>query len=116
MATDFNPVTRKSDLILVASAALVFFAVSLISSLEKALAFSAVFVVFLSIVQTKGVSRRDRRFWIEIAILAAIHVTALSFIQIPPLRFGLMVLPFMLIDGFAIWGFISWIDRRFPRA
>jgi nicotinamide riboside transporter PnuC len=116
MATNFDPPTRRSNLVLVASTALVFLIVSLVSSLEKALIFSTVFAVFLSIVQTKRDSRRDRRFWIMIAILAIIHLAILSLVQIPTLQFGLMVLPFALVDGFAMWGLINWIDRRFPRS
>lgn len=106
--------SRRSDLIVIASMAVIFILVALISNLEKALAFSALFGVFSTVIQTKVKGQRDRRFWIAISVLAVAHVIFLSLIYIPPLRFGLMALPVALVDGFAIWGIISWIDRRFP--
>ncbi len=107
-------VSRRSDLILGLSTVFVFGCVAIFASLEKALACSIVFGVFLSIIQTKWNKRRDRRFWIIIAILAIVHVIALSLIHIPELRFGLMSLSFALVDGFAMWWLINWIERRFP--
>lgn len=107
-------VSRRSDLILIASTALVFLVVVVFSNLEKALAFSVLFAVFLSIVQTKRESWSDRRFWFILSVLALAHIAVLSVINIPELKFGLIVLPFALLDGFAIYWFLNWIERRFP--
>lgn len=90
-----------------------FICIAFVASLEKALAGSVVFGVFLSIIQTKW-NRRDRRFWIVIAVLAVIHIALLALIHIPKLQFGLIVLPFALVDGFAIWWLINWVERKFP--
>jgi hypothetical protein len=107
-------VSRKSDLISAALIIFIFICVALISSLEKALAFSVTFGVFLAIIQTKWENRKNKRFWIILTILAIIHVVVLSLIHIPELRFGLICLPFALADGFAMWGLINWIERCFP--
>ena len=114
MPLDFRPVSRRSDMVLIVSTATVFIGVSLISSLEKALAFAVVFGVFLSIIQTRKQSQTDLRFWAVLAVLAIIHVAALLFIHIPDLEFGLISLPFALADAFLIWWLVNWIERRFP--
>lgn len=114
--SNYRPVSRRSDLVLGMSTIVIFIGISLFSSLEKALACAIIFGVFLSIVQTRLQRQNDRRFWAIIAILAIIHIIALWLIHIPELRFGLMSLPFALADGFAMWGLINWIERRFPRA
>ncbi len=114
MGPNGTVVSRRSDLILIASTGLVFLVVVAFSNLEKALAFSVVFAVFLSIVQTKRQSWNDRRFWFILSILALAHIAVLSGIIIPELKFGLIVLPFALVDGFAIYWFLNWMERRFP--
>jgi hypothetical protein len=108
----FNPVSRRSDLILAAATLAVFICVAFLSTLGRALIYSVVFSVFLSIIQTKA-KKSDWQFWIIIAVLAIIHIAVLSLIRITQLKFGLIVLPFALVDGFAMWGFINWIERRF---
>jgi hypothetical protein len=107
-------VSRRSDLILGAATLAVFIVVAMLGSLEKALACSIVFGVFLSIIQTKWESQVDRRFWFIIIGLALVHVAALWLIHIPELQFGLVSLPFALVDAFAMWGLINWVERRFP--
>jgi hypothetical protein len=114
MGDGFRPVTRRSDLILAISILPAFLAVSLVSGLEKALAFAVAFGVFLSIIQTR--KRRDPRFWAIMAILATIHVVVISLIHIPKLSAGIICLPFALVDGFGIWGFLNWVDRHFGKA
>jgi hypothetical protein len=111
---EFTPVSRRSDLILGLATICVFGLVALVASLERALVFSVVFGVFFSIVQTRWKSQNGRRFWLIIAILATIHVVVLSLIRFPEPSFGLAVLPFALVDGFAMWWLINWIERRFP--
>lgn len=111
---EFTPVSRRSDLILGLATICVFGLVALVASLERALAFSVVFGVFFSIVQTRWKSQNNRRFWLIVAVLAIIHVVILSLIRIPELRFGLVVLPFALVDGFAMWWLINWIEKGFP--
>jgi hypothetical protein len=114
MRSDFTPVSRRSDIVLVVSTAVVFLAVSFFANLERALLFAVVSGVFVSIVQTRRRRRGDSGFWMLITALAIIHVVALSIIRLPELRFGLVVLPFALADGIVIWGLISWFERHFP--
>jgi hypothetical protein len=109
-------VSRRSDFVLGALTLSIFILVYCVSNAENALAYSVVCGVFLSLIQAKWNSRRDGRFWVIMAIFAFLHVVILSLVHIPQLKFGLMILPFALADGFAMWGFINWIDRRFPRS
>lgn len=111
---DYTPVTRRSDMILLALGILTFIVFFTFLDAEKALACSVVVGAFVAIIQTKPRGRRDQTFWTAIAVLAVIHVAVLSLIRIPELRFGLVALPFALADGFAIWGLLNWIERRFP--
>ena len=112
---DYQPVTRRSDLILGASCLSVFCALALFSSLERALVLSGGFVVFFSIIQTQPVEQRDKRFWRVIGGLALLHLPLLALVPLDRFPFGLVVLPFMLADGFAIWGLLKWTEKRFPR-
>ncbi|KPF52365.1 hypothetical protein IP65_16515 [Novosphingobium sp. AAP1] len=111
MAADDRKATRLGILLV----AIVFIAVAVISDLEKALAASVTFGVFMAIIQAKWESRNDWRFWAVIAIFAVIHIVAISVIRFPEVRAGLVSLPFALVDGFIMWGLINWIERRFPR-
>jgi hypothetical protein len=85
------------------------------SSLGKAFALALAFGVFLAIIQTKTESWADPRFWIILAVLAVIHVVVLSIVHIPEPRAGLEAAPFAFVDGFAMFGLLNWIERRFPR-
>lgn len=109
-----NATSRRSDVILGAATLLVFVAVMLISNLEKALVFAVMFGVFSALAQSKWESRKNRLVWVILAVLAVIHIVVLSLVRIPELRFGLISLPFALVDGFAIYGLLNWIERRFP--
>lgn len=106
-----SKVRRRSDFVLAAASLCVFAVAALLTNLDKALAFSVAFMVFLAIVQTKRESWSDTRFWAILTVLAIIHIVVLSLVHIPELRFGLISLPFALVDGFALWGFLNWIER-----
>lgn len=105
---------RRPDLILGACTAAVFIGVAMVSSLEKALAFSVAFGVFSAVIQAKWKSRHDWRLWAIVGIFGIAHVAILSLIHIAEPRFGLASLPFAIVDGFAMLGLINWIERRFP--
>ena len=93
-----------------------FFALVLVTTPERALAFSMLFGVFLCVVQTQPVERRDGRFWLLLGALALIHVPLLALVTFHRFPFGMVVFPFALVDGLAIWAFIKWTEKRFPRA
>jgi hypothetical protein len=44
--------------------------------------------------------------------LALVHLLVLSFVPLGEFRFGLVVLPFALVDGFAIWALVKWSEKR----
>jgi choline-glycine betaine transporter len=106
--------SRRSDVALVVSTAIVFLAVAMVSYIEKAFAFALCFSVFMAIAQTKRDSWKDRRFWALLLGIAALHFIAIALIRVPEIKFGLMGLPFALVDGFAIYGLLNWIERQFP--
>lgn len=90
--------------------------VALLSNLEKGLAAGVSVGIFATIIQTKSETRKeslsDRRFWFVIAVLAVIHVVAISIIRFPELQAGLVSLPFALVDGFGMWGLINLIEKH----
>jgi hypothetical protein len=110
------PVTRRTDLYLAAAVAVVFIAVALVAPLEKALAAGVTCGVFVALIQMKWESRHDRRLWAVLGFFALIHILAISLITFPEPRYGLVSVPFALVDGFALWGILSWIEKRFPRS
>jgi hypothetical protein len=107
---------RQVDNLLLITTAAVFFVVWPFGGMEKALASAVIFGVFSAIIQAKWGSRRDKRFWLVISVFAVVHIVALSLIQIPELRMGLISLPIALVDGFAMYRFINWIEKKFPNA
>ena len=111
---DYVPVSRKSDMILLALGIITFFVFFTFLDAKRALACSVVSGIFVAIVQTKPRNRRDQTFWAVIAILAVIHVVLLAVIRIPEVRFGLMALPFALVDGFGMWWLVNRIERWWP--
>jgi hypothetical protein len=112
--TNEGRVSRRSDMILAVPTLVVFSIIAVVSTLERALAFALAVAVFISIIQTKKESWRDRRFWIVLTVFALAHLVILSLIRIPELRYGMMAMPFALADGFAMWGIINWLERRSP--
>jgi len=90
----------------------VFCAVALVSTVERALVFAVASGVFLAIIQTQPVARRDERFWRLMGALALLHVLILSLVPLGEFQFGLVVLPFALVDGFAMWGLVKWSEKR----
>ena len=109
----------RTDWIIAGAALIVFALIASVTYLEKGLAAATAFYVFAIIIQTKSETRKEslseRRFWVVVAVFAIIHVVAISIINFPELRAGLVSLPFALADGFIMWWLINWIERRFPR-
>ncbi|MBX9797043.1 MAG: hypothetical protein K2Y03_09180 [Sphingomonas sp.] len=86
----------------------------MVSYIEKAFAFALCFSVFMAVAQTKRDSWKNGRFWALLLCVAALHFIAIALIPVPEIKFGLMGLPLALVDGFAIYGLLNWIERRFP--
>ena len=110
-STESYAVTRRSDWILAAIIAPVFVVISLLTSLEQALVWSMVLAVFVSIVQTRWERRYQPKFISIMAFFAVAHVLVLAFAPISRFKFGLIVLPFAMVDALAMWSLIAWIDR-----
>jgi hypothetical protein len=110
---DYEPVTRRSDLILATVCLVVFGVVALVSTLERALVFAVASSVFVAIIQTQPTAGRDARFWRLLGALALVHLLVLSFVPLSEFKFGMVVFPFALVDGFAMWGLVKWSEKRF---
>lgn len=107
---------RQINLIMILLAGIVYVGVSLVSTAEKALASAVAFGVFFAIISVKlEIKNQNWQFWATILIFAAIHVVAIAMINFPEPRFGLVSLPFALVDGFIMWCILSWIDKRFAQ-
>jgi hypothetical protein len=72
--------------------------------------------VFYALIDTEWERRRDVSFWVVLSVFAAAHAVVLSIIQIPHFRGPSLsiALPFMFIDGFAMFGILKWIGKRSP--
>lgn len=109
-----NPYSR-ADWTILAPLTLVFILVALVSTLENALAVSVSLSVLGIVVQTKWDSRRDPRMWALIGIVGAVQLFTIFLVHIPKLSVGLICLPFALLEGYALFGLLNWMERRFPR-
>jgi len=105
----------RSDWLLTAGVLVVFILVALVSTLENALGVSVSFGVLGTVIQIKWNSRRDPRMWALIGIVGAIQLLAIFLVHIPRLSVGLVCLPFALVEGYALFGLLNWMERRFPR-
>lgn len=108
----------RVDWIILGTTLIVFALVSMVANLEKGLAFGSFIAVFGIIIQTKSETRnaslREPQFWKVVVTLAVVHLVVLSVVHIPELEFGLVILPFAVMDGFAMWWIIAWMERRSP--
>jgi predicted MFS family arabinose efflux permease len=94
-----------------------YFGLQYVTAVEKAFVAALSVGVFYVIISREWDKRYDTRFWALISVFALIHVIALLFIRFSHYRGPALTiaLPFMFIDGFAMWGILTWIDKRFPR-
>lgn len=105
----------RTDWLVIGALLIIFVAVALVSTLEKAFAVSMSLGVFAAVVQQKWDSRRDPRMWALLGAVAAGQLSAICLIHIPRFSTGLIFVPVGLAEGFALWGLLNWIERRFPR-
>jgi hypothetical protein len=105
---------RTRDYLMVIPGGVIYFAIWPLIGQAKAFAVAMVFGVFYVIVSRSWDKRSDGRFWLILGLFAAIHIVALWLINFPHLRVGLAVLPFALVDGFAMLGILSWAVPRKP--
>lgn len=96
-------------------------AIAIYASLERFMQEERAFLIGLSIyvfaiIENKWDRRRETWFWVALAMFAAAHAVVLSTIRIPHFTGPSLSIaaPFMFIDGFAMWGILSWIERRTP--
>ena len=107
---------RQVNIIMILLGGVVYVAVSLISTAEKALVSAVAFTVFFAIISVKlEIKNQSWQFWAAILVFATAHIVAIAMIDFPEPRFGLVSLPFALVDGFVMWCILSWIDKRFAQ-
>ena len=83
---------------------------------DRAFAVAMSVYVFYVIISREWDRRRERRFWVVMLIFAVLHVFALSLVKLPHYHVPSVAIafPFMFADGFAMWGILNWIEKRFP--
>jgi hypothetical protein len=67
--------------------------------------------VLTSIVETRWERRYQPAFILIMAFLTFLHIFVLALVPIPKFGFGLVVLPFAMIDAYAMWALVAWVDR-----
>jgi len=102
------------DCIVLACLGVIFLIVSAITDSEKALAFSVSLGVFSAVVQSRWESRSDPRMWVLVAVVALVQSAIIFLVKIPRVPAGLICLPFALIETYALWGLIGWLQKH-PR-
>jgi hypothetical protein len=92
---------------------ILYFALRSLMQEERAFAIAMTVFVFYALLVVKWDSRHDTRFWIAIVIFALVHVAILTIIKFPHYSGpSLIILPFALADAFAMWGVVSWLEKR----
>lgn len=77
---------------------------------ERAFLTSLSVYTFYVIISVEWRRRYDGRFWLLLSVFAIIHVIAIAFIRFPHFDGPsiAVALPFMFLDGFAMWGVLNW--------
>ena len=109
--SESRQVSRKSDLALFVSTIAVFCLALVFFNPEKSLAFSILAGLVAAIVQDHNYES-GFIFWLSLGIIVLIHIAIICIINIPHLKFGLIAMPFAMIDGFAMSKFLKWISQR----
>ncbi len=73
----------RTDWLIYGALLVVFIAVALVSTIEKAFAISMSLLVFAVVIQVKWTSRRDPRMWALLGAVAAVQLSAICVIHIP---------------------------------
>jgi hypothetical protein len=112
-----TPNERERDWLAVIPVGALYFGLQTVMQDEGAFAFALSAGVFYLIISREWDRRHDTRFWSLLSVFALLHIIAFSFIKLPHYSGpGLTVaLPFMFLDGFAMWGILNWVLKRSPR-
>lgn len=107
---------RARDYLILIPVGVLLFGLRALIQAERAFAVAMSVYVFYVIISREWDRRREKRFWIVMLIFAVLHVVALSLVKIPHYRgpSAAIAFPFMFADGFAMWGILNWIEKRFP--
>lgn len=111
-----NPSERERDWLMVIPVGGLYFVLQSVMQVERAFIAALTVGVFYVIISREWDKRYRKAFWIFISVFALIHVIALLSIKLPHYEGpGLAIaLPFMFVDGFAMWSFWNWIDKKLP--
>ncbi len=105
---------RKYDWLAIIAMLPVFVAIWHFSTQEKALATSGTLFLFYVLISVMWNCRREKWFWLAIAVLVLIHVAVIWLVpfQLPTGPSLTYVLPIMMADGFAMFGVLRWLEVR----
>lgn len=75
--------------------------------------FGALLILYI-VVTAHSELRRERWFWVTIAIFALAHLSIIAFFtfELPKGPAAAYVLPTMFLDGFVMYGLIKWLASR----
>lgn len=105
----------SADWVILLVGIVIFVAIALISTDENALAVAVTWGVLAEVVVQRWRIGKDPCIWV-LAVVAVIQLPVVFLIHIPRLSTGLVCIPFMLIEAFALWSLLKWTDRHFPRS
>lgn len=110
-----KPTERESDWLAVIPVAALYVGLGQLMQDERAFLTALSVGVFYVIISREWDRRRETRFWAFMSVFAVLHVAALSLAKLPHHAGPAISLafPFMFADGFAMWGILNWIEKRF---
>lgn len=105
---------RKRDWLMLIPAAILFAVVWHFSSREKALGSAATLLLLYVVTSRMWEYRREKWFWLALAVFAAIHIAAIWLVpfRLPSGPTITYILPITMIDGFLMWGALRWLAAR----
>jgi len=111
-----KPTERERDWLAVIPVGAVYFGLGKLMQDERAFLAALSVYVFYVIISREWERRHQSRFWMVMAVFALLHVVALSVIRLPKFTGPTIAVafPFMMADGFGMWGILTWIEKRFP--
>jgi hypothetical protein len=111
-----KPTERERDWLAVIPVGALYFGLGKFMQDERAFLAALSAGVFYIIISREWDRRRQGGFRGVLSVFAVMHVAALSLVKLPHYSgpsLGL-ALPFMMADGFAMWGILSWLGKRRP--
>jgi hypothetical protein len=111
-----KPNDKERAVLMALAASAIYLALRNLMQDERAFLAAMIAFVFYALIDAEWERRRDLSLWAILSLFAAAHVLVLSIVQIPHFEGPSLsiAVPFMFIDGFAMWGILKWSEKRSP--